>query len=79
MKAKPTPALLILLIERTARKSYVLVTQDVFLGFEDPVLSCLTESGPQNGVPTQNADDVSVWGTRLVEEHQLHNWDPILA
>ena len=42
VKAKPTPALLILLIERSARKSYVLATWDVFLGFEDPVLSCLT-------------------------------------
>ena len=69
MKAKPTPALLILLRERSARKSYVLFTWDVFLGIEDPVPSNLTESGPKRG--PNCADDVPVRGApaRLVKEY----------
>ena len=72
MKAEPTPARLILLIKRSARKSYVLVTWEVFLGFEDPVLSSLTESGPKWG--PNCADHVPVQGARarLVQEHE-HN------
>ena len=58
-----------------------LVTWDVFLGFEDPDLSSLTERDQKWG--PNCADDVSVRGARararLVQEHQLHNWDPILA
>ena len=58
-----------------------LVTWNVFFfsGFEDPDLSSLTKSGPKWS--PNCADDVPIRGARarLVQEHQLHNWDPILA
>ena len=60
-----------------------LVTWDVFFsGFEDPDLFSLTERGPKWS--PNCADDVPVRGARarrarLAEEHQLHNWDPILT
>ena len=82
VKAKPKPALLMLMIGRSVRKNDVLATWEVFLGVWKVLFSLRSLSGnDQHGVPIVLKMLLyrRARARAPVRQHHQHNWVPILA